>query len=191
MSESESRPDAAEQWAEFAEEMNEQVLGAVEANADARARFVESWLDAVEGTQANATARAADGLDGYADAYERWVDATEQQLDRVTEAIEGEDVSVEDFRDIWLTTANRAFADVMGTSAFAAATGETVDDALDVQRETDEAAEETLHALGFATEGDVQEVGSRLVELERRQHAVEEKLDEVLAALDATEGRES
>jgi hypothetical protein len=34
--------------------------------------------------------------------------------------------------------------------------------------------------MGFATTRDVEEVGERLVELERRQHAVEKKLDELL-----------
>jgi hypothetical protein len=94
-------------------------------------------------------------------------------------------VAPEDFRDIWLNAANESFKEVMGTSAFAAATGETVGDALELQQAIDAATEETLAALGFATGGDVEEVGARLVELERRQHAVEEKLDRVLAALDA------
>ena len=44
----------------------------------------------------------------------------------------------------------------------------------------DEMADETLHNLGFATKNDVQEIGERLIELERRQHAVETKLDTII-----------
>jgi len=92
----------------------------------------------------------------------------------------GRDVDIEEFRDIWLNTANEAFKEVMSTTAFAKMTGETVGDVLELQEQADEAAQETLNSLGFATEGDVVEIGDRLVELERRQHAVEQKLDRVL-----------
>ena len=54
----------------------------------------------------------------------------------------------------------------------------------ELQQQADEASQETLRSLGFATEDDVVEIGDRLVELERRQHAVEQKLDRVLEHLE-------
>jgi hypothetical protein len=184
MADSQDAPGTAEDWAAHVAEMNRTLLDAAEQNVEAQARFVESWFDAVENSWAASPETVTDGMAGYAAAYEAWMGAAEEQFDRTGDMLAGEDVSPEDFRDVWLNTANQAFKEVMSTSAFAAATGETVSDALELQREADEAAEDTLHALGFATEGDVVEVGSRLVELERRQHAVERKLDRVLDALD-------
>jgi len=107
-------------------------------------------------------------------------DRLQQMVERANDQLEGEDVDIEEFRDIWLNTANEAFKEVMSTTAFAKMTGETVGDVLELQEQADEAAQETLNSLGFATEGDVVEIGDRLVELERRQHAVEQKLDRVL-----------
>ena len=113
-------------------------------------------------------------LDGWdADRLERLADATAE-----------EDVPVTDLRDIWLSAANESFEEVMGTTAFAAATGQAVDEVLDAQSQVQAASQETLRELGLATRDDVQEVGERLVELERRQHAVEEKLDRVLEHLE-------
>ena len=89
-------------------------------------------------------------------------------------------VDPEEFRDIWFNAANTAFKESMSTTAFAAATGQNVEDVLDLQQQMNEATEQTLHGMGFATTGDVREVGERLVEIERRQHAIEEKLDQLL-----------
>lgn len=175
-------PDGVQQWTEFAERMNEQFLDALEANVEAQAEFVESWTDAVESSVDDD--RAAEGVGGYARAYQAWMEAAGEMVDRVGDAAAGEEVEPEEFRDVWLDTANRAFKEVMGTTAFAAATGETVSEALEARQQADETAETTLHGLGLPTEGDVQEVGERLVELERRQHAVERKLERVLEAVD-------
>ena len=72
----------------------------------------------------------------------------------------------------------------MGTSAFAAATGQTVGDMLEASEQLDRLNQQTLESVGFATVGDIEEIGERLVELERRQHAVEQKLDQVIAMLE-------
>ncbi|AFK21053.1 poly(R)-hydroxyalkanoic acid synthase subunit (plasmid) [Haloferax mediterranei ATCC 33500] len=173
-----------DEWTMYAAEMNETMLAALERNVEAQTQFVESWLDALEETPEMSTETISEGLNGYARAYEVWMNAAEQQFERASDAFEGEDVSANEFRDIWLNSANEAFKEVMGTSAFAAATGQTVEDALEMQREVDEAAQSTLRTLGFATEGDIDEVAERLVELERRQHAVETKLDRLLDAMD-------
>ncbi|MFC7045680.1 poly(R)-hydroxyalkanoic acid synthase subunit [Halobacteriaceae archaeon GCM10025711] len=172
-----------EEWTEFVEEMNESMLSAMEQNMEAQARFVETWLDTVETNTSEE--RVTEGLQGYARAYEAWMRAAQEQYERAADAFSGEEVNLDEFRDIWLNTANESFKEVMSTTAFAATTGETVGDALELQAQVDEAAQDTLHTLGFATEGDIDEVGERLLELERRQHAVEEKLDRVLDALES------
>jgi hypothetical protein len=171
-----------DEWASFVERMNEEVLDAYEQNLEAQGEFVDAWLSTFDESVQDAD--QFDGLEGYAEAYETWMDAAETQLELASDALQGDDVDVEEFRDVWLTTANQAFKDVMGTTAFAAATGGAVQDALEFRQQIDDAAQDTLHELGFATRGDVQEVGEWLVELERRQHAVEEKLDRVLDALE-------
>ena len=171
-----------ESWNAFVEQWNEQFLDALEGNMEAQAQFVESWSEAV--SDVTEEDDVAEGVEGYARAYEAWMDASKEMVDRMNDVVEGEDVSLEEFRDIWLNTSNEAFKEVMSTTAFARMTGETVGDVLEAQQQADEAAETTLRTLGFATETDVVEVGDRLVELERRQHAVEEKLDRVLEHLE-------
>ncbi|PGF17124.1 poly(R)-hydroxyalkanoic acid synthase subunit [Natrinema sp. CBA1119] len=174
---SDSQPPMQD-WNAFAEQWNEQFLEALEDNMEAQAQFVESWSETVG--EASDDTEISDGVEGYARAYETWMNASQQMVERANDQLEGEDVDIEEFRDIWLNTANEAFKEVMSTTAFAKMTGETVGDVLELQEQADEAAQETLTSLGFATEGDVVEIGDRLVELERRQHAVEQKLDRVL-----------
>ncbi|MBZ6496478.1 poly(R)-hydroxyalkanoic acid synthase subunit [Natrinema longum] len=176
-----SQPQS-QNWNAFVEQWNEQFLEALEDNMEAQAQFVESWSETVG--EMSDEEEFSDGVEGYARAYETWMNASQQMVDRMNDQLEGEDVDIEEFRDIWLNTSNEAFKEIMSTTAFAKMTGETVGDVLELQEQADEAAEETLHTLGFATEGDVVEIGDRLVELERRQHAVEEKLDRVLEHLE-------
>jgi vacuolar-type H+-ATPase subunit E/Vma4 len=183
MGDATSDRDGREEWADMMSEMNRAALEAFEENVQMQAQFVESWMDTVESDE-SAVETMDEGLEGYAQAYRTWMEAAAQMLERTNDALEGEDVSPEQFRDIWLNAANESFKDVMETSAFAAITGGTVSDVLEYQKEVDETAEETLHALGFASKGDVQEIGERLVEFERRQHAVEEKLDRLLDAVE-------
>jgi hypothetical protein len=171
-----------EDWNEFAERMSEQFTTALEQNVEAQAQFVETWFDTLE--ERMDAGSADETMDGYARAYEAWMTAATEQLERSSDVLEGEDVDAEEFRDLWLNTANEAFSEVMATPAFAAATGQTVEQALEMRQQVDEAAQDTLSELGFATEGDVVEVGERLVELERRQHDVEQKLDRVLEHLE-------
>jgi polyhydroxyalkanoate synthase subunit PhaE len=172
----------SQNWNAMAEQWNEQFMEALENNMEAQARFVESWTETVD--EMSDDEEFSEGIGGYARAYEAWMGASQQMVDRMNDQLAGEDVEFEEFRDIWLNTANEAFKEVMSTTAFAKMTGETVGDVLELQQEADEAAEETLHSLGFPTESDVVEVGDRLVELERRQHAVEEKLDRILEHLE-------
>ncbi len=162
--------------------MGDSFLDAVERNVEMQSQFLDAWMRSIDETAMDETWK--DGARGYARAYQVWMRAAEEQIERVHDAMEGEDVPLEDFRDIWLNAANEAFKEVMGTTAFALATGQTVDNALGAKEGFDQLAESTLRAYGFATDGDIEEVGKRLVELERRQHAVETKLDRILEAVE-------
>ena len=165
------------------EEMNDAVVDSMEQNKKAQAAFVESWADAVEDNMPKQE-NMADGFDGYNRAYEEWLDATDRMMERSADAAQGEDVDPAEFRDIWLQSANEAFKHVMSTSAFAAANGQLVESMMEMQQEADDLSQDAISQLGFPTRDDVDEVAERLVELERRQHAVEQKLDRILEHLE-------
>ena len=175
--------DPAAQWQGLVEDMNDAMVESMEQNMEMSAAFMESWADAMEDSVPDEEALAS-GVEGYDNAYEVWMDAAEQTFERTTDAAQGEDVAPEEFRDIWLQSANEALKEVMSTSAFAAANGQLVSAMMDLREQTDEMGEETLAEMGMPTQSDVEEVGKRLVELERRQHRVEEKLDRVIEALE-------
>jgi hypothetical protein len=175
--------DPAAQWQGLVEDMNDAMVESMEQNMEMSAAFMESWADAMEDSVPDEEALAS-GVEGYDNAYEVWMDAAEQTFERTTDAAQGEDVAPEEFRDSWLQSANEAFKEVMSTSAFAAANGQLVSAMMDLREQTDEMGEETLAEMGMPTQSDVEEVGKRLVELERRQHRVEEKLDRVIEALE-------
>jgi BMFP domain-containing protein YqiC len=172
-----------DEWTEMVEQMNEAVSESVEQNMKAQAAFVESWADAVEDSipeEENVT----EGIQGYNQAYEEWMNAAEQMLERTGDAAQGEDVDPTEFRDIWLQSANEAFKHVMGTSAFAAANGQLVETMMEMRQQADDIQQDSIAQMGFSTREDVEEVGERLVELERRQHEVEQKLDQILDHLE-------
>jgi len=175
--------DVQEEWSQMVEQMNEAVADSVEQNMEAQAAFMESWADAVEDSVPEEDA-LAEGLEGYGNAYEVWMDAAERMFERTSDAAQGEEVEPSEFRDIWLQSANEAFKEVMGTSAFAAANGQVVESMLEMRQEADEIGQDTIAQLGFPTRDDVEEVGERLVELERRQHDIEQKLDRILDAVE-------
>jgi hypothetical protein len=179
---SDSNTDPQENWSEMVEQMNDAVADSVEQNMKAQAAFMESWADAVEGSMPEED-ELAEGFEGYNRAYEVWMDAADKMFERTTDAAQGEDVEPAEIRDIWLQSANEAFKEVMGTSAFAAANGQLVEAMMDMQDEADQISQDTIEQMGMPTRDDVMEVGERLVELERRQHAVEQKLDEILEQL--------
>lgn len=170
-------------WNEMVEQMNDAVADSVEQNMKAQAAFVESWSDAFERNVPEEDV-VSEGFEGYNQAYEVWMDAAEQFAERSAAAAEGEDVDPSELRDIWLQSANQAFKEVMSTSAFASANGQLVSTLLEMQQEVDEVTQDTISQMGLPTRDDVDEVGARLVELERRQQDVENKLDEILDALE-------
>ena len=172
-----------EDWNELAENVNEAVAQSMEQNMEASAAFMEPWADAMEDSMPESDGMAS-AVEGYNGAYEVWMDAAEEMFERTADGAAGEDVSVDEFRDIWLQSANEAFKEVMGTSAFAAANGRLVSAMMDMQQQVDEMGEETLSEMGMPTTADLDEIGERLVELERRQHSVEAKLDRILEAVE-------
>ncbi|HET7324281.1 MAG TPA: poly(R)-hydroxyalkanoic acid synthase subunit PhaE [Halococcus sp.] len=176
---SENPEKIQENWATMMNEMNDAVAESFEQNMEAQAAFMESWMGAFEGSIPDAETMN-EGMEGYGRAYEVWMEAAEQMSSRIADAAEGEDVNMTEFRDIWLQSANEAFSEVMGTTAFAAGTGEMVGDLMDLQQQVDDMSQDTLESLGFATRDDIDEVAERLIELERRQHEVSQKLDRLL-----------
>jgi len=175
--------DVQDEWSRMVEQMNDAVADSVEQNMEAQAAFMESWADAVEDSVPEEEV-LAEGIEGYGNAYEVWMDAAERMFERTSDAAQGEEVEPSEFRDIWLQSANEAFKEVMGTSAFAAANGQLVESMLEMRQEADEISQDTVAQLGFPTRDDVEEVGERLVELERRQHEIEQKLDQILDAVE-------
>jgi len=170
-------------WNEMVEQMNDAVADSMEQNMQAQAALVEAWSDAFDNSVPEEDV-VEDGIEGYNRAYEVWMDAAEQMFEKTTDAAEGEDVEPTEFRDIWLQSANEAFKEVMSTSAFASANGQLVEAMMEMQQEVDEVTQDTIAQMGMPTRDDVEEVGERIVELERRQHDVEQKLDRVLDALE-------
>ena len=170
-------------WNEMVEQMNQAVADSVEQNMQAQAAFVEAWSDAVDDSVPEEDV-VADGVEGYTRAYEVWMDAAEELFEQTAAVAEGEDVDPGEFRDLWLESANKAFKEVMSTEAFAAANGQFVEAMLELREEFDDAAQDAVAEMGMATREDVVEVGERLVELERRQHEVENKLDRILDAVE-------
>ncbi len=171
------------EFTEMVEQMNSAVAESIEQNMEAQAAFMESWSDAFEDSIPDEDV-VAEGMEGYANAYEVWIDAVDETFTEATNLAEGEDIKPEQFRDIWLSSANQAFKEVMSTSAFAQANGQLVESIMEMQQEINEMSEDSLAQMGMPTQSDVEEVGERLIELERRQHAVESKLDQILDALE-------
>lgn len=171
------------EWDDLFGQMNEAVAESFEKNIEAQSALMETFTGSVESSMPDEETMS-EGFEGYTRAYEVWMDAADQLFERTADAAEGEDVEPEEFRDIWLRSANEAFSEVMSTSAFAQANGQLVEQIMEMQQEVDEVSQDSLAQLGMATRDDVEEVGERLLELERRQHAVERKLDRVLDELE-------
>lgn len=180
---SDDAKELQDEWNDAVENMNDAVARSIEQNIEASAVFMESWADAVEESMPKEN-EWNDAVAGYNDAHEVWMDAAEEMFERTSAAADGEDVAFSEFRDIWLQSANQAFKEVMGTSAFAAANGQLVNAMMEMREQSDEIGEETLEQLGMPTRSNIEEVGERLVELERRQHRVEKKLERILEAVE-------
>jgi hypothetical protein len=171
------------QWTDLFGQMNQAMSRTMEQSVEAQAAFVESWADVMDESMPEEAAMA-EGFEGLAGAYDVWIDAAERLFERTTDAAEGEDVSLDELRDIWLQSANEAFKQVMSTSAFAAGNGQFVEAMMEIQEQSTQAGKDTMAQFGLATADEVDEVAERLVELERRQHGIEKKLDRILEAVE-------
>jgi predicted phage tail protein len=160
------------------EQFSQTYTDALKRNMDAQSEFADMWMDSVD--EMVSEEQFDDASEGAAQAYESWMQAAESSYERMGDMIQGEDVDPTEFRDIWLNAANEAFKESMSTTAFAAMTGQNLESVLDFQQQMNDTAEETLHGMGFATTGDIREIGERLVEVERRQQAIESKLDQLI-----------
>jgi len=169
-------------WGEMFGQMNDMVAESFEKNIEAQNAMMQAFTDSIDESIPDEETMS-DGFDGYMQAYEVWMDAAEEMFDRTADAAQGEEVAPEEFRDIWLRSANEAFSEVLSTSAFAHANGQLVEQIMEMQQEVDEVTQDSLAQIGIATRDDVDEVGERIVELERRQHTVEDKLDELIEAV--------
>jgi hypothetical protein len=172
-----------QEWGDLFGQMNEAVAESFEKNLEAQSAMMESWMGSFDESVPDEDVMS-DGMEGVTGAYEVWMSAAEEMLERTTDAAQGEDVAPQEFRDIWLRSANEAFSEVLSTTAFAHANGQLVEEVMEMQQEMTDMTEDQLAQMGMATNEDVQEVGERLIELERRQHTVEKKLDQILEALE-------
>jgi oligoribonuclease NrnB/cAMP/cGMP phosphodiesterase (DHH superfamily) len=160
----------------YDERFDDAVFDALRDSVTAGTAFVEQWATLLEESDGD---RFTELMAGYARAYDVWMSAAERQFELFADLVNGEEVAVEEFRDVWLDAANDAFKQLSSTDAFAVALGESAE-TFRLQEFLDETTQSTLRQYGFATERDVREVGERLVELERRHHAIERKLDRLV-----------
>ena len=163
-------------------DMNEELLRGTEQFIEAQQSFLETWQDAIQ--RSTDDELVTSGVQGMTDAYEIWLDASMQWMEQFTAAAQGEEFDPRDVRDVWLRAANDSSQALMNTDAFAKLTGERVTDSLELQQQRDEAMQAMMEGMGVASNQSVEEVGERLVELERRQHQIEQKLDRVIEELE-------
>jgi hypothetical protein len=167
---------ATEGWDEWP--YDEAVFDALRESIEAQGEFVDRWAAATRDASEEGHLWM-DAAEGYARSYEVWMEASQRAMERANDLMAGEEVPMEEFQDIWLDAANDAFKELASSDAFAAALAQNVEN-LDMVQDAQEATQTALHNAGFATESDVIKVGERLVELERRQHEIERKLDRIL-----------
>lgn len=163
-------------------QLSEEIMRGMDQYIDAQTSFLEAWEESVRTNTDDEVITS--GAAGIADAYEIWLTASREWTEQLIAAAEGEELDARDVRDVWLRAANESAQALMSTTAFARVTGQQVQDSLELQQQQDEAMQAMLEAMGLPTVHTVDEVGERLVELERRQHAVEQKLDRLLEALE-------
>ena len=168
---------------EMFEGINEMFATTVERNVEAQAAFVEAMSETMLETVPDEN-ELAGGLEGYASASEVWMEAADRTVEEATTAMEEEDLDPETFRDIWMQATNDALSELFSTDAFAAANGEFMQELLGRRQELGEMQQDSLAQAGFATQEEISEVAERLLELERRQHDLEAKLDRVLEAVE-------
>lgn len=107
----------------------------------------------------------------FADASRIWLNAVSEAMRRTQEAMQrGETLAPDAYLDLWSKAAAELSQAVVSDAAFATMTGHWVNQVATAKTDAKKRATEQLRELGFSTHADVDEVGKRLVELERRVH---------------------
>ncbi len=169
---------------DWIEKTNEAFMDAMEQNTKMQQEFIDSWTKNMEESQIDPE-QMQELYQSYGDAFQKWTEATEEASEKISQQVsEGEEVDIEEYRDIWLDAANEALKEIISTTAFAAAIGDILEDTSQTTQQIEKTVQDTLRTAGLATSKDIQEVGERLVELERRQHELQRKLEEVIENLE-------
>ncbi|MFA5860570.1 MAG: poly(R)-hydroxyalkanoic acid synthase subunit PhaE [Candidatus Thermoplasmatota archaeon] len=183
---------ATDRTTEQAIKASEQAMKAFATNMEMGHAFLETWTRSLAHMQANAPNNKREASDAssqapFSDATRAWVSAVTEVTRRTQEAFaKGETLSPDTYTDIWSQAASRVAQEIVKDTAFAKITGEWVNDAAKTKGQAREAAETRLAELGFATTRDIEEVGTRLIEMERRLHQMQTLIeDRVVPALDA------
>jgi hypothetical protein len=162
------------------EEAVEGAVQTIERSLETQSEFADELFDRL-GSGLQGVEEGPEIVAGFASAQEVYFEAMEETFEMTAESYEdGKAPDLLEVGDIWIDAANEATKEVMRTSGFAAATGGATETSLEAKAEFEENRNETLRGMGIATEESVAEVGERLVELERRQHEVESKIDRLL-----------
>lgn len=127
------------------------------------------WLAAYAPAQPAPQPATANGP--FADASRIWLNAVSEAMRRTQDAMQrGEPLTPDAYLDLWSKAAAELSQAVVSDAAFATMTGHWVNQVATAKTDAKKRATEQLRDLGFSTHADVDEVGKRLVELERRVH---------------------
>lgn len=145
--------------------------------------MAENWTEAMnESFRSTDPEQFSDLPDGIRESWETWMNFFENSMEMAQED-EEDQPDPQKFISMWLRTANQASKDILSTKAFSALTGLYLNKILSMKQKSDKVNERMIHNMGLPTVSDLEEVGERLLELERRQQKVEEKLDRILEEL--------
>ncbi|HVL47900.1 MAG TPA: poly(R)-hydroxyalkanoic acid synthase subunit PhaE [Candidatus Thermoplasmatota archaeon] len=107
----------------------------------------------------------------FADVGRIWLETMNEATRRTQEAMQkGQLVTPDAYVDLWSKAASELAQAVVSDASFAALTGEWVNAVSQARGEARRTGANQLREMGFATHTDVEEVGKRLIELERRVH---------------------
>ncbi|MFB6165662.1 MAG: hypothetical protein ABEJ31_10935 [Haloarculaceae archaeon] len=156
----------------------------IEQTLEAQQRAIDGWADAVEG-HTEAESVVAGPARQVAWAADIWLETLENGLTHLDDAFSAEGVDLEQLQTIWLHAADDAITDVGETEAFADSIAAAAEGELGGIAWWRDVSESMFEAAGLPTDRDVAEVGERLLALEYRQKAVEDKLEAVIDAVGA------
>lgn len=180
---------ATDRTTEQALHASEQAMKAYAVNMEMGRAFLETWtrslahLQATTAASSKPEAASASAQAPFADATRAWVNAVTEATHRTQEAFaKGETLSPDSYAEIWSQAASQVAQEIVKDAAFAKITGEWVNEAAKSKGQAREAAEARLAELGFATTRDIEEVGTRLIEVERRLHHMQVLIEDRLVS---------